>query len=76
MGHIRTLQSYVVQQRGTTTTVLRGLLSKRLEAELQQKQKDLWFKRENVGFEKPMGRKYNMAAMPAHGIPSLHLSAR
>ena len=40
-----------------------------------EQQKDLWFKRENVGFEKPMGRKYNMAARP-HGIPSLHLSAR
>ena len=32
-----------------------------------EQQKDLWFKRENVGFEKPMGRKYNMAA--SHGIP-------
>ena len=42
---------------------------------MAEQQKDLWFKRENVGFEKPMGRKYNMAARP-HGIPSLHLSAR
>ena len=30
-----------------------------------QQPKDLWFQRENVGFEKPMGRKYNMPARPS-----------
>ena len=35
-----------------------------------QQPKDLWFQRENVGFEKPMGRKYNMPARPYMEIPS------